>query len=367
MKEEYLHYLWRMKRLNFNHLEMINRDQSSISIEETGWYNSDAGPDFFNGTVIYDGIKWSGNIEFHVKSSDWYLHKHHLDKAYNNVILHVVYEYDKEVFVNGDSLPTIELKNQIDEIHYKNYYRIISNVNKVPCFDKVMNHELELLQQIDISFLQRIERKGRSLLDEDEFKDKNNLFLSAIFKAVGGRTNALPMSELVHLIPFTVFAKERWDPLRIEALLFGAAGLLSGNSDNYSLRLMKQWKLLKNKYQLTEMNPHSWKFGGMRPYSFPTFLLAQLCAFLNQFDGDCLDSKNADAIIKKINSLDSSLIHSYWETHFVFGRESKRHELKFSKLFQNNLVINGIVPYLVALKFLKGDFIFLDKAVEVGS
>lgn len=364
MKEEYLHYLWRMKRLNFSQLKLVNCDQSPISIEEIGWYNTDAGPDFFNGTVVIDGIKWSGNIELHIKSSDWYAHKHHLDEAYNNVILHVVYEYDKEVIINGSDLPTIELKNQIDATHYKNYNRIISNANRVPCSNKVMEHELELLQQIDISFLQRIERKGRDLLDEGESIDKNNLFLAAIFKAVGGRTNALPMSQLAKLIPFKTFVKEGWDKIRIEALLFGVAGLLN-NHDTYSLELLHQWKLLKNKYQLTEMNPNSWKFGGMRPYSFPTFVLAQLCAFLAQFNGDRLDSYSADTTIKKINSLDSSLIHPYWETHFVFGKESKTHELKFSKLFQNNLIINGITPYFVALKTLKGDFSFLDTAVEI--
>lgn len=365
MKEEYLHYLWRLKRLNFNHLKLINHNQSPISIKETGWYNSDAGPDFFNGTVIYEGIKWSGNIEFHVKSSDWYVHKHNLDEAYNNVILHVVYEYDKEVIVNGNSLPTIELKKQIDMVHYNNYYRIISNKNKVPCSNEVMEHRLELLQQIDVCFLQRIERKGSMLLDEGRIMDKNNLFLAALFKAVGGRSNALPMSELAHRIPFGILAKERWDNLRIEALLFGSAGLLNGTDDVYSTQLKQQWNVLKNKYQLTEMNPNSWKFGGMRPYSFPSFVLAQLCSFLYQFDGDRLDRSSADLIINKINSLDDSLIPTYWENHFVIGKASKIHALKFSKLFKHNLIINGIVPYFVALKILKSDFSFLDTAVEI--
>ncbi len=365
MKEEYLHYLWRMKRLNYNRLKLINKNQSAISILETGWYNTDPGPDFFNGAVLYDGIRWSGNIEFHVKSSDWYLHKHHLDKAYNNVILHVVYEYDKEVIVEGDCLPTIELKNQIDEKHYRNYYRIVSNMNKVPCHDKVMHHKLKLLQQIDISFLQRIERKGQALLDGKEMVDKNNLFLTAIFKAVGGRTNALPMSQLAKNIPFNIIAKESWDSHRIEALLFGAAGLLNETVDEYPLQLKKQWKLLKNKYQLAEMNTNTWKFGGTRPYSFPTFLLAQLSAFLKQFDGNRLDLASADQIIERINNLDGTLIHPYWQTHFVFDKASKKHVLRFSKLFLRNLMINGIVPYLVALKFLKGKFTFLDTAVEI--
>ena len=117
MQEEYLHYLWRMKRLDFSQLILANGSKQPVYVEEVGWYNLDAGPDFFNGTVVVDGLRWSGNIELHIKSSDWYAHQHHLDEAYNNVVLHVVYEHDKEVYVNGAVLPTIELKEVIDKNH----------------------------------------------------------------------------------------------------------------------------------------------------------------------------------------------------------------------------------------------------------
>ena len=368
MQEEYLHYLWRMKRLNFNRLKLVNGTKSPVSIEEIGWYNLDAGPDFFNGTVVVDGIQWSGNIELHIKSSDWYAHQHHLDTAYNNVILHVVYIHDKEVYVNGVALPTIELKDLIDQTHYNNYTSIVSNVQKVPCYKSVMEHEFALLQQIDISFLHRIERKGLSLFEEaqKETRDKNALFFAAIFKAVGGRTNSLPMQELAQLIPYNVVAKEKWEAIRLEALLYGCAGLLNDeHHDLYYLNLKNQWRFLKSKYQLPEMRKDSWKFGGIRPYSFPTFLLAQLSGFLLQFDYTNLGQLSAKEIIDGFNSLKGSFIDPYWKTHFVFGKESTERQVKFSQLFKNNLIINGIVPYFVALKHLNNDFSYTDKAVDI--
>src|SRR5690554_132567 len=368
MQEEYLHYLWRMKRLSFNNLKLINGSQSTVYIEEIGWYNLDAGPDFFNGTVIVDGIQWSGNIELHIKSSDWYAHKHHLDPAYNNVVLHVVYEHDKEVFVNGSALPTIELKNQIDKAHYLNYTSIISNIQRVPCYNHVKNHEFSLLQQIDISFIHRIERKGLSLFDMvgDRLRDKSALFLAAIFQSVGGKTNKLPMQELSQLLSYSLIVKEKWDAIRLEALVFGCAGFLNDiHQDEYYMSLKKQWAVLKSKHQLLEMRKESWKFSGIRPYSFPTYILAQLSGFFLQFDYTKLDQLDAKAIITQIYALQDIQINPYWKTHFVFGKLSKEHNLKFSNLFKDNLLINGVVPYLVVLKHLNNDFSFTDKAVEL--
>lgn len=368
MQEEYLHYLWRMKRLDFSQLILANGSKQPVYVEEVGWYNLDAGPDFFNGTVVVDGLRWSGNIELHIKSSDWYAHQHHLDEAYNNVVLHVVYEHDKEVYVNGAVLPTIELKEVIDKNHYLNYTSVINNVQKVPCYKTVMEHKLALLQQIDVSFLHRIERKGLGLFDEVEkgTRDKIALLFVALFKAVGGRTNGLPMQELVKLLPYTIISKEIWDPIRLEALLFGCAGLLNEEcTDFYYLRLKDQWRFLKGKHQLSEMKRNSWKFGGIRPYSFPSFLIAQLSALLLEFDFINLEKLKSDEIVQRILSLKGNYIHPYWETHFVFGKLSSKRKLKFSTLFKTNILINGIAPYFVALKHIDGNFSHTDKAIEM--
>lgn len=366
MQEEYLHYLWRMKRLNFSQLKLTNG--APIEVEEVGWYNLDAGPDFFNGTVSIDGIKWSGNIELHIKSSDWYAHKHHLDEAYNNVVLHVVFEHDKEVIVNGVELPTVELKNQIDLAHYENYEKIISNSFQVPCSNVVINYKLSLLQQIDVSFLHRIERKGIELLDLVSFeeRDKYSILLASILKAVGGRVNKLPMQELACILPYKLIAKEQWDKIRLEALLFGSAGFLKEKLEEaYHKELKHTWQLLKHKHGLSEMKKSSWKFGGIRPHSFPTVVIAQVSAFLLQIDLREFSNFNAQQIVDKVNRLSGSYIDEYWKTHFLFGKSTKLRSLSFSKVFKQNLIINGLVPYFVSLKHLYNDFSYSDLAVEI--
>lgn len=366
MQEEYLHYLWRMKRLNFNQLKLT--DGSTVSVSQVGWYNLDAGPDFFNGTVAINGIQWSGNIELHVKSSDWYLHKHHLDQAYDNVILHVVYEHDKEVLVKDVPLPTIELKSQIDLSHFRNYQRIISTARKVPCSDVVMHNKLALLQQIDVLFLHRIERKGLELIElmNVEKRGQNEILLAAIFKAIGGRVNKLPMQELACIIPYQLVLKERWDTTRLESLFFGAAGLLNDQmEDHYFLKLQSLWKLLKHKHGLPEMNASSWKFNGIRPHSFPTILIAQVVALLSYFEFHNLSALTSLELIEKIKHLPDSTINAYWKTHYVFGKKAKPRKLGFSRLFKQNLLINGFVPYFITLKHLRNDFGFSDKIIDL--
>ena len=102
MNEYYLHFLWKNKRLPLHQLKAV--DGEKIEILHVGYYNTDSGPDFFNGQIEIEQIKHSGNIEMHVKSSDWNVHGHQHDPAYSNVILHVVYEHDQLIFIEG--IPT---------------------------------------------------------------------------------------------------------------------------------------------------------------------------------------------------------------------------------------------------------------------
>src|SRR5690606_7599438 len=96
MKEKFLHFIWKFQLLN--HSAMYTTDGNSVEIIERGqWNDKDSGPDFNMAKIKIGNEIWGGNIEIHVKSSDWDLHKHSSDKAYSNVILHVVFEYDSEI------------------------------------------------------------------------------------------------------------------------------------------------------------------------------------------------------------------------------------------------------------------------------
>lgn len=369
MQEKYLHYLWRMKRLDFRDMYLVNNPKTKVKVDEVGWYNQDAGPDFFNGSVWIDGIQWRGNIELHIKSSDWYAHNHHLDSAYNNVILHVVYEHDKEVIVDGRELPTIELKDIIDRNHLSRYERMIlsDGYNQIPCYKNVKENEIQLWQQVNVSFLNRVERKGIELLNRVNERDLYEVFFKAIVSAVGGRVNAMPMQELSEILPYQTIIKESWNERRVEAMWFGCAGFLNRSDieDDYYLELKQEWEVLKHKHKLQEMNVKSWKFGGVRPPSFPTLLLAQLSVFFIEFKPSMILDLDSEALLEKVKRIPSQKINPYWKTHYTFGKESKERNIKFTKQFINNIVVNGFTPMLVVLKHLYNNFDYMDKVIGI--
>jgi hypothetical protein len=132
MKEEYLHYIWKMKRLPWHLLRLT--DGRNLLVNNVGIYNAyENGPDFQQGCVNIEGIKWYGSIELHIKSSDWYKHQHHLDKNYDNVILHVVYQDDVPVYVKNQKLPTLELQTFLDHVHFSRYQKWQSEKEIFPC------------------------------------------------------------------------------------------------------------------------------------------------------------------------------------------------------------------------------------------
>lgn len=367
MQEEYLHYLWRLKRLPLNDLTLT--DGRKVELINSGWYNLDAGPDFFNGTVIIDGIQWSGNIEIHVKSSDWYLHNHQFDEAYDNVILHVVLVNDKDVCIKGQPIPALELKDKIDKKHFERFSEISSRNNEIPC-SQVLGEvdKISIKQQINVALFQRMEKKGLELIDylNDDVHDKKRALLLALFQSFGGRANKLPMTELAQIIPLDIIAREKWDRIRLEALLFGCAGLLNVESeDKYVDTLIQNWRVLKSKHELSEMNPISWKFSGMRPYSFPTFRLAQLSALLFHWDLHFNHSMKSHDVVNDLIYAARKPVSKYWEDHFRFNVESKKHDPQISKNSFNLILINGVVPYLVFLQHLENDFEYSEVALNI--
>ncbi|MGB0933644.1 MAG: DUF2851 family protein [Lishizhenia sp.] len=368
MNEAYLQYIWKLKRVPVNNL--YTTDGKKITVLNFGTHNLDSGPDFFNGQVEIDAIKWSGNIEIHVKSSEWYLHKHQKDKAYNNVVLHVVYEYDKEVIVNGEEIPTIELKRYIDTDHFNLYNQLLSNNDWIPCVQHIPYDDLAVFQQMTTALIERGKRKAQELQGYylEGNKDLTHVLHLTLFSAFGGRVNKESFLQLANTIPYSIIQKEVWDKTRIEALLFGSAGFLDNHFQHpYQDSLIKEWTFLKHKYQLTSMHLSIWKFGGIRPSSFPTLKIAQLSQFISKwqyrFNG------NQETTIELIRAFRIYLVseeNEFWETHYTFKkRAKKKHKLALSLSAQNSIFINGIVPYLWFLGEVKNDTHYIQKALDI--
>ena len=366
MKEEYLHYLWQLKRLPFNKMKLV--DGRPITIKNTGWLNYDAGPDFFNGKIEIDGLDWSGNIEFHVKSSDWFTHGHQHDDKYNNVILHVVYKHDRDVFIDEKPIPTLQLKEFIDYKHLDRFNQLLKTHQRIPCATSFPSENINVEHQITIALFQRMQRKAQRLeqvLGRDKENRKKALLISVI-QSFGGRANKLSFLELANILPIDIIAKESWNQTRIESIIFGCSGMLNDScEDLYYEQLQNEWTLLKSKHQLQEMSCASWSFGGVRPSSFPTMRLAQLSAFLSSWDIAIDINDSATLILEKFLNHFNNPPNEYWRTHVRFNKTSKSHQSIMSKKAQSLVVINGLVSYLIYVNQLTDRYDLIDKAQNI--
>lgn len=356
MKEDFLHYIWLYKKLDFTNLKTTNEEV--ITIINFGQYIQQAGPDFFNAQVVIDNQKWAGNIEIHLKSSDWYVHHHEKDDNYNNVILHVVWENDTPIFRKDNSeIPVLELKNYVSKEELNKYHQLIAQkswiycenqIEKVPSF--VFSNWQERL------FFERLERKSspiQQLLQETE-NDWEAVLFCMLAKNFGLNTNGEMFFNVAKSITFPIIRKEALEVKYLEALLFGQADMISINAeDNYSKELKSWFDYIALKYKLEKPAIAPVQFFKHRPDNFPTIRLAQLAMLYHQQRN--LFSKIIEAkTIQEIYQIFNISVSDYWKTHYNFDKPSSKKEKALSKSFIDLLITNTIIPIQFAFANSQG-------------
>lgn len=368
MTEAFLHYLWKHKLFKGS---LVTTTGLPVSVDRAGEHNHDAGPDFFDARLRIGGLQWAGNVEIHVKASDWNLHRHSADKAYNNVILHVVYDHDCDVCMeNGKTVPTLDVHEAVPEDIWDGYAALVqpSLPIEIPC----MLHLPELpafvknayLDRLTVERLQRKSDDVRRLLD-DSHGDWETCCYWMTARYFGGKVNAFPFEMLAKVTPQRCLAKIKDNPFRVEALLMGQAGLLEGTfHDEYPQALQKEYRYLSSAYGLTPMAGHLWKFFRMRPSSFPSVRISQLANLISK--SDCLFSKLLETPLavdlRKFFDLEAS---DYWQSHYRFDVLSNPIAKSVGINFIDVLIINAWVPLLFEYGVQHGSEDYKEQAVNI--
>jgi hypothetical protein len=354
MKEDFLHHVWQHKKFAVTKLQTTTGE--SIQILNSGQFLQLAGPDFFNAQLVIGNQKWAGNIEIHLKSSDWYVHHHEKDKAYDSVILHVVWEHDTPIFrKNNTEIPTVELKKYVSlEIVHK-YQSLITQKSWIYCENQiattpafVFDHWLTRL------YFERLERKSAEI--EKLLSDSNNDWEAVLFcmlaKNFGLNTNGLAFLDMAKGIPFSVIRKEAFSLEKLEALFFGQANMLSYDlQDQYAKNLSQEYDYLAHKYKLKEKGYASVAFFKHRPDNFPTIRLAQLAALYHK-EHNLFSKLMQTNTLSDLYSLFNVSVSEYWDTHYNFDKISSKKRKRISTSFIDLLILNTIVP----LKFAYDKF-----------
>jgi len=349
MKEDFLHYVWKFQKFSSKDLKTTNNE--SIFIEKIGEHNLNAGPDFFNSKLSINHQLWAGNVEIHIKSSDWFAHRHEEDAAYDNVILHIVWEHDGEVYRKDNSvIPTLELKEIVDKNVLDNYRKLtLKKQQWIPCEnDFATVNDFVFENWLERLYLERLEQK--SALIKTELKASKNdwegLLFRLLCKNFGLKVNGDSFYSLAKSIDFSIVKKCGSDTKKLETLLFGQSGLLeTQKEDSYFESLKLEYDYLKHTYKLSNSNVLAPKYFRLRPPNFPTIRLSQLASLYHQ-------KKSLFSGIVKANSLNDYYelfnvsASEYWSTHYNFGVESSKRKKKLTKKFIDLLLINTVVPLL---------------------
>lgn len=346
MKEEFLHYLWKFKKFDTTNLISFNGEK--ITIEKSGNYLQLAGPDFFNAQITIENQKWAGNVEIHIKSSDWYLHHHERDSNYDSVILHVVWEHDAEIYrINNTEIPVLILKNYVAKETLDNYNALIAPKNWIYCEKQLSSvDEFVLLNWQERLFFERLERKSKPIetLLEHTNQDWEAILFCLLAKNFGLNTNGESFFKVATSIPFSIIRKESTVLQNLESLLFGKAGLLDlDKEDVYYKTLKSNYDYLIQKHQLESTPINPLQFFKHRPDNFPTIRLSQFANLY--FTQQQLFSRIIDAnSIESMYRIFNVAVSEYWETHYQFDRVSPKKRKALSKAFIDLLIINTIVP-----------------------
>jgi hypothetical protein len=362
MKEDFLHYLWRFKK--FDTLNLRTSQQEQITIIKTGDYLELAGPDFFNAQIKIGNQKWAGNVEIHLKSSDWYVHGHENDVAYENVILHVVWEHDTEIFdKNNRRIPVLVFKDYVSSEILSNYNSLVTPKSWIFCEKSIREiDDFTFKNWQERLFFDRLERKSKFIYDllEETNQDWEAVLFLLLAKNFGLNTNSNTFLQIAKSIPFPVVRKESFEIENLEALLLGTSGLLDDEKEDvYFTDLKIRYYYLLNKYQLEKYHVDPVQFFKHRPDNFPTIRLSQL-ANLYQKHQNLFSRIIVLKSVKSVYDLLSVGASKYWQNHYQFDKESVRKPKSLSKSFLDLIIINTIIPIQFAYSNVMGQSISED-------
>jgi len=369
MKEEFLHYAWKYRR--FVGRDLTTVDGKSIDILQPGRHNRDAGPDFLDARLRIDETVWAGNVEIHLAASDWHRHGHDKDPAYDNVILHVVFAHDSDIFNgNGQLIPALSLKDRIDYQTYRYYRSWLKSSSYIPCDPANRDVPTPIkTSAIQAAAVERIEAKSEVYLDHlnETRGDLDTAFYRVLLRGFGLKVNAMPFEQLARITPFHTVRKVRNNLPDLEALLLGQAGFLQDlrTEDAYLKSAIARYEFLAGMYKLHSMPKSSWKLFRLRPPNFPQVRLAQLARFIHRHESIARRAAELENVEDARRFFDVTLNDEFWLSHYTLEKTSPSVAKSIGSNVTDLLIINAVAPYQFALSRYNKDVSYRERAINL--
>lgn len=345
-------------------------DGSEIEVIDPGRLNTDSGPDFFNAKVKIGDVEWAGNVEIHVKASDWMRHGHQTDPAYDGIILHVVGVSDCRINrSDGSVIPQVEIT--MPEDFFRAFSSLSSAMDGIRCGESLSGiHKLSLTDWLETLAVERIQVKAQRVSDINAVtgNDWEQTCFIILARALGFGLNGDPFEMLARSVPLKYLHHHSDNPLQLQALLFGQAAMLDSSLhifDEYYQLLCREYYFLARKYGLRPMRPGLWKYARTRPQNFPHRRIAFLAKACE--DGFSLFSKilSSGGNTDQLRDLFSWRLDGYWHSHFSFDTEARCVSDTLSDSSITLLMINVVAPLIYAYGAMRGDPDLAESGVSI--
>lgn len=343
MTEEFLYYVWQFKLFE-NPISTL--DGESVYVENPGQRNVNAGPDFLQASLKINDVRWVGNVEIHVKTSDWHLHGHDHDPNYERLILHLVYHHDTDALPHD--CPLVELQHKIPSDIFSNYQNLQQHSQFIPCENLFYTvDEFTKATFLESLYIARLEAKSAIL--ERRFHKLQNDWEALMFERIayvfGLKVNADAFEMLAKSFLFKVVQQIYRKQENLEAFLFGQAGYLHEAQDDFQQKLLEDYDFLRHKYKTEAIDNHHFKLLRLRPPNFPTIRLSQLAQLYSSEESLFSKIMQANTLKQYYDLFKNAKASAYWNTHYTFGNPSKVDEVKTLTQQRVHLILlNAIVP-----------------------
>lgn len=365
--EDLLQFIWEAGLFDSANLRTV--DNEPLEVIHAGHIQANGGPDLSGAQVRIGDQLWAGNVEVHLRTSEWNAHGHQHDPAYNNVVLHTVYLHDAEIrTANGRSPATVELRGRIHEQNLHLHQALMTAQRTVPCAPHLSSVDPGRISLwLERLLVERLERKSKEVeaLYHSLGKDASETLHHILLRGLGKPVNNEPFGMLAHALPLKLLLKYRDDALRMEALLLGQAGFLEeAFTGEHPLRLQQEYRWMARLHRLRPVPVAAWKLGRLRPPNFPTVRLAQWAALLAgpAHGYDQLLAHDDPEALRALLQVEAA---GYWKNHYRPGHAAAPKAKRLGRTMADSLIINGIVPYLFAMGRIRGHQPWEDRAMAL--
>ena len=363
--EQFYHYLWKTGMAG---REFQDVDGLEIEVLDPGIHNHDSGPDFFNSKLKINGVEWIGNVEIHVKASDWMRHGHTDDPAYHNVILHVVVVSDKRIpRADGSLIPQVELT--FPEKFFQTYSTLGGQHESIKCGSWLPHlPRLNKSDWLESLTVERLQQKSQNVREIHKFTDNDweQTCFILLARGLGFGLNGDPFEMLGKSLPLRLLHHHSDNLFQLEAMLFGQAAMLDSSMfifDEYYQGLCREYYFLARKYGLKPLRPGIWKYARTRPQNFPHRRIAFLAD--SAMGGFSLFSRILDLgrDAEQLINLFDMKTRGYWKDHFSFDTQGSNVPCELSRSSKILLTINVAIPILYAYAASIGNMELAEKAI----